>query len=151
MRLWALAACLALAGCQQPAEQPLSVEDAWVRLPAASGRPAAAYFTLKGGKTEEQLISVGSPLAIRSELHDMKMEGGVMKMAPMEGGVSLPAGGTVAFAPGGKHVMLFDISPDASPSKPFPLTLRFASGATLETDARAQAPGDPAPAEDHAH
>lgn len=151
MRFWALAACAVLAACQQPAEQALSVEGAWVRLPAASGRPAAAYFTVKGGKTAEQLLSIDSPLAIRAELHDMKMAGGVMRMTPIEGGVAVPAGGSVAFAPGGRHAMLFDISPDASTSRPFPLTLRFASGATLETEAKAQAPGDAAPAQDNAH
>lgn len=129
-----------LAGCgSQP--KAMSVEDATVRLPAVAGRPGAAYFTLKGGAVEERLMNVSSPMAVRAELHDMTMDGNVMKMAPIEGGLAVPAGATVEFKSGGKHVMLFDVSPKAEPGGKIPLTLSFASGATLSAEAAAQSPG----------
>lgn len=129
-----------LAGCgDQP--KAMSVEGAAVRLPSVAGRPGAAYFTLNGGAVDERLMSVSSPLAVRAELHDMTMDGDVMKMAPIEGGLAVPAGGKIEFKSGGKHVMLFDVSPKAEPGGKVPLTLSFASGATLSTEATAQSPG----------
>jgi periplasmic copper chaperone A len=129
-----------LVGCDQ-APETIFVTDASVRLPAASGRPGAAYFTLNGGPTEDRLLSVSTPLAVRAEMHDMTMAGGVMRMAPLEGGVALPAGGKVVFESGGKHVMLYDISPKAQAGATMPIQFRFASGAILDAEAKIVAAG----------
>lgn len=139
---------LALASCGTGEPKAQSVENAWVRLPAVAGRPGAAYFDLKGGSVSDRLMSVSSPLAVRAEMHDVTMDGGAMKMVAIDGGVEVPAGGSVAFAPGGKHVMLYDIAPQVSAGRTMPLTLTFASGATLETAAKTAAAGD---ADPHAH
>lgn len=136
---------LALAGCQQAAPKAASVDNAWVRLPAVTGRPGAAYFTIHGGAVEDRLMAVASPQAIRAEMHDMSMEGGIMKMAPIDGGLSVPAKGEVAFTSGGKHVMLFDISPQALPGGKMTLTFTMASGQKLETEAAVVAAGDEEP------
>ena len=90
------------------------VEDLWVRLPAASGRPAAAYFTLRGGTYPAVLKSVSSPDASSVEIHESRMEGGVMRMTPLED-VEVPADAEVSFEPGGRHLMLFGISPTLRP------------------------------------
>lgn len=116
----------------------VAVSGAVVRLPAAPGRPAAGYMDVKGGARADRLVSVTSPLAERIELHRSVMDGAVMKMERMEA-VDVPAGGTVRFQPGGLHLMLFGLKPEAA--KGVPLTLRFASGATLAATARAEAPG----------
>lgn len=131
---------LALTACTAE-PKAMSVDQAELRLPAVQGRPGAAYFTLRGGAVDERLMSVSSPLAIRAEMHDMKMDGSLMKMEAIEGGLDVPAGATVEFASGGKHVMLFDISPRVQAGDKVPLTLNFASGTTLSTEARAVAPG----------
>jgi len=117
------------------------VDQAEVRLPAVKGRPGAAYFSLHGGAVDERLMSVSSPLAVRAEMHDMVMAGNVMKMDAIEGGLAVRASDTVAFASGGKHVMLFDISPKVSPGDKLPLTLTFASGTVLSTEAPVVAAG----------
>jgi periplasmic copper chaperone A len=131
-------------GCQQ-APKAAHIDHAWVRLPAVSGSPGAAYFTLHGGPADDRLMTVSSPLAVRAEMHDMSMSGGMASMAAMEAGVELPKGGAVTFAPGGKHVMLFDIAPKAVAGRKLPLTLSFASGATLSAEADIVAAGDEAP------
>ncbi len=133
----ALAAAVTLAGCEQA---QLGVEDAWVRLPAVSSRPGAAYFTVKGGGDATSLLGVSSPAAVRTELHEMKHEGGMMTMAPIKD-VVIPAGGTVKFEPGGKHVMLFDLSPQVRAGGKIPLRLAFANGKTIEVEAELRAPG----------
>ena len=135
---------LAVAGCQQAVPKAASVDSAWVRLPAVAGRPGAAYFTIHGGAVEDRLMEVGSPQAIRTEMHDMSMDG-VMKMAAIEGGLAVPAKGEVAFTSGGKHVMLFDISPQALPGGKMTLTFIMASGQKLETEAAVVAAGDEEP------
>ena len=130
----------ALAGCQ-PAE--LGVEDAWMRLPAVQGRPGAAYFTVKGGAQATSLIAVSSPAAIRTEIHEMKQQGAMMTMAPIKD-VAIPAGTRVEFKPGGKHVMLYDISPDVRAGGMIPLRLSFADGETVEVNAAVRAAGEAA-------
>ncbi len=131
-------ASVSLAGCQQA---ELGATDAWVRLPAVTGRPGAAYFIVRGGGEATSLLAVSTPAAIRTELHEMKHEGGMMTMIPLKD-VAIPAGQAVAFAPGGKHVMLFDISPSVRSGTTVPLRLAFANGKTVEVTATVKAAGD---------
>lgn len=124
---------------------------AWVLMPAVAGRPAAGYFTLTGGAAADRLIGATSPRASKVELHGSMAMGGMATGGMAMGGmthmaalasVPLLAGGTVAFAPGGNHLMLFDVKPGAAP---IPLTLRFASGATVNVAATPRAAGEGAP------
>ncbi|RYD54428.1 MAG: copper chaperone PCu(A)C [Sphingomonadales bacterium] len=134
-----------LASCQQPAE--LKAEGAWVRLPAAAGRPGAAYFTVRGGDAADTLLAVSTPAALRSELHETaKGEHGMMAMTPIKD-VAVPARGVLAFTPGGKHVMLFDLGPRVEAGQRIPLRLSFAGGKTLEVQAMVVSAGDAAPKE----
>lgn len=138
-----VAAAVLLASCGQPAE--LKADGAWVRLPAVAGRPGAAYFTVIGGDKADTLLSVSTPAALRTELHEsMKGDHGAMTMAPIRD-VAVPARGTLSFAPGGKHVMLFDIGPAVKPGQRIPLSLAFAGGKTLSVEAQVVGAGDPAP------
>jgi periplasmic copper chaperone A len=144
----ALCGALVLTACGSAEPKQQAIEDAWVRLPAASGRPAAAYFTIQGGSVPDRLMGISSPLAVRAELHDMTMKDGVMSMAEIKGGVEVPRNDELSFKPGGKHGMLFDVSPKVTAGKTIPLTFSFASGATLSFEAKAIAAGDEDP---HAH
>jgi periplasmic copper chaperone A len=141
MRHFLLIACLALTACQSTPPKAQSVEKAWVRLAAVPANPSAAYFTLNGGPVADRLMTVTSPLAIRAEMHDMAMKGGMMSMGAIEGGLELSAGGVISFAPSGKHVMLFDVSPKVVAGGKMPLHFSFASGATLDADADVKAAG----------
>ena len=129
------------------------VHDAWVRMPAVTGRPAAGYLTIMGMGTVDWLVEVSSPLATRTELHAMVMDGGVMKMVPLAG-IDIPARGTVSLAPGGNHIMLYTLMPAAKLGQPLPLALRFEKAGTVLVDARTIAAADAAPTADtsgHAH
>lgn len=137
------ATLLALSACGGKSEN-VAVQDAYVRLPAVAGNPAAAYFEVRGGQTADRLVSVSSDMAARVELHASKMQGNVMTMAPVEG-LDIPAGGTVALAPGGTHVMLFGLPVTTAKGAQIPFTLRFKSGAVVGLAAKAIAPGDKAP------
>ncbi len=134
----AFALVATLSGCAQ--EKQVFVDQGWVRLPAVPGRPAAAYFQLHGGLADATLIAVASPVAIRTELHETAADGPTMKMRGIDK-VALPAGTTVPFAPGGKHVMLFDLNPGIKPGAGVPLRFTFADGLQIEYNAKAIAAG----------
>lgn len=141
----ALAAAIVLAGCSaKPAAEPV-VADAWVRLPAVPGRPAAAYATITGGSVAGAVLrGVSSPAARRGELH-LSMTGGGqrMTMRPVAA-LPVPAGGTLRLAPGGAHVMLFDLSGDPRPGGTIALTFDL-DRSPQTVQARLVAAGDPAP------
>lgn len=138
-----LAAASLVAACQQPAE--IAADKAWVRLPAVPGQPGAAYFMVHGGSAADTLLAVSTPAALKAEMHEsMKGDHGMMAMAPLKD-VAIPARGEVAFAPGGRHVMLYSIGPAVKPGQTIPLSLSFAGGKTLALEARVVGAGDPPP------
>lgn len=143
MRRLPLIALALLAGCAGPAE--VTVDDAWVRLGAVKGRPAAAYFTVHGGPVDTTIIAVTSDVSIRSEMHETMKHSGAMTMTPIAS-VRVPAGTDVKFEPGGKHVMLYDMNPGiVRGGRPVLLTLSFADGRRISRKAGVLAAGDPAP------
>lgn len=132
-----------IAGCNGPSR--VTVDDAWIRLPAVPGRPGAAYFTLHGGPSDATLIDASADIAIRAEIHEsMTGAGGMTAMKPLTS-APVPARQDVAFAPGGRHVMLFDINPKAKAGRIYNLTLSFANGARIYVPAMAVAAAAPAP------
>lgn len=126
---------LALPGCSKKSADNPQIRDAWVRLAAAPGRPAAGYFTIVGGAKDDRLMRVESAVVKSIELHQSSMSGGVMTMAPMAN-VPVAAGAKVEFAPGGNHAMLFDVDARITPGTAIPMLFTFASGAAIEAEAK---------------
>lgn len=118
----------------------LRVADAWIRLPAATGRPAGGFLTITAGNTADTLISVETPTAGRVEIHSMTQVEGVMRMRAEES-LAIPAGGTLTLAPGGYHLMLFDLDPEVGAGDTITLGLHFQSGTQLEIGAIVHAAG----------
>lgn len=135
----ALAAATATGGCTAPTQ--VTIDDAWVRMPAVPGRPGAAYFTIHGGPRPATLIGVTSDLSIRSEMHESMSGGGMAGMRPIPK-VEIPAAGEVKFQPGGRHVMLFGINPHARKDVTFLLTFTFADGSRITHNAPSVAAAD---------
>lgn len=137
------ATALLLFGCASPTK--VTVDDAWVRLPAAPGRPGAGYLTIEGGATDRTLIRVTADYALRSEMHEtVRVAGGHTTMRPLAN-VAVPAGDEVVFAPGGRHLMLHGLDPRAKPGGSTLLTLTFEDGERLYRKAYIIGAGDPAP------
>lgn len=137
-----LIAAAALTGCAP--EKQLSISDAWVRLAAVEGRPAAGYFTIQGGPQDATLVSVRTDLAVRTELHETRQVEGGMAMESLDQ-VPVPALQQVRFAPGGKHAMLFGVNPSVQPGTSLTFTFTFADATRIQQKARVIAAGDPAP------
>jgi copper(I)-binding protein len=135
---------LLLAACHGRNAEP-RVTQAWVRLPAVAGQPAAAYFTIHGGRHDEKLIRLESALAAKTEMHQsMKGMQGMTSMAPLAE-VDVPAGGTVTFRPGANHAMLIGLDPAVKPGTAVPIRFGFADGTTAEAEAKTVSAGEDAP------
>ena len=89
------------------AADSVSVSHAWARATAPGQEVGTAYLSLKS-PVDTTLTAISSPAADSIEIHQMSMNKGVMEMRMMES-LPLPAGQVVNLAPGGFHLMLFDL------------------------------------------
>lgn len=103
--------------------QPVEVKDAWIRGTVAGQKATGAFMNLTS-RAPARLAAVASPVAGAAEVHNMKVEGGVMRMFAVNG-IDLPANRTVKLAPGGYHVMLMDLKQTLKAGDRVPLKLTF--------------------------
>ncbi len=121
-RFSSLALLLAVAAA--PAWAQVTVSDAWIRGTVSSQKATGAFMQLQSA-TDATLVGVASPVAGVTELHEMAMEGGMMKMRAIAQ-LPLPAGKAVALKPGGFHVMLMDLKAPLKEGAMVDMTLTFA-------------------------
>ena len=112
--------------------QSVDVKDAWVRT-SVQGQKATGAFMKLTAKDGAKLVAASSPVAGVTEVHEMKMEGDIMKMKAVAGGLDLPAGKTVELKPGGYHVMLMDLKAALPKDSTIPLTLVFKDAKGMES------------------
>ncbi len=104
--------------------QTVDIRGAWVRT-SVPGQRATGVFMKITAKDAVKLVGLSSPAAAVVELHEMKMEGDVMKMRSVARGLDLPAGKTVELKPGGYHIMLMDLNAPLAEDSSVALTLAF--------------------------
>ena len=122
----ALLPCLALAATQlafAQAQAPVAVAGAWARATVQGQRSSGAFMTLTASEPVT-LVGIATPVAGIAEVHEMKMEGDVMRMRAVQA-LPLPANKPVQLAPGGYHLMLQDLKAPLKPDTSVPLTLTF--------------------------
>ncbi len=120
----------------------LSLTDLWTRTTPPNAPSAGGYLTIaNGGKDADTLVAAASPLAEKGEFHQMAMKDGVMTMRAVEGGIEIPAGGTVALAPDGFHIMFTGLKGTLKEGDKLPVTLTFAKAGKVDTFLHIQAIG----------
>ena len=97
------------------------VTDPWVRATVAGQKATGLFVELKS-PTAARLTGGSSPVAATVEVHEMRMDGGVMRMRAVDA-LPLPAGQAVALKPGGYHVMLMGLKDSVKPGDTVPVTL----------------------------
>lgn len=148
--LAAIGLVLVLAACGgQTTDNPAAGSGALVidqvtanlTLPTASG---AVYMRITNGTVEDDvLLGAVVPGCGLVELHEMSMDGDVMRMRPVDGRqIPIPAGATVMLERGGLHVMCMEKSGTYTVGETVPITLEFANAGTVEVDAEVVAPGE---------
>ena len=152
---WSLGACLvgALIWAGAPAHaqatagktttaarsQPVVVSQAWVR-PTVKGQQGTGGYLQIQAQEAVTLVGLASPVAGKAELHEMKMDGDVMRMRALAE-LPIAAGETAALKPGGNHLMLLDLKRPIDKGSLVPLTLKFkgANGQAFDVQVSAMA------------
>jgi hypothetical protein len=137
-----IAALLACAAALPAWAANVTVSDAWARATMPGQKVSAAYMKLTAD-ADARLVAASSPAVPRVEVHEMKMDGDVMRMREVKA-IDLPRGNTVSLEPGGLHIMLMNLGKPIAAGEVIPLTLVIESGGkrqNVEVKAEARAPG----------
>jgi copper(I)-binding protein len=124
----------------------MHISQPWARATPKGASSAAGYMTITNkGSTADRVSCVSSDAAAQCQIHSMTMDGGVMKMRPVEGGLEIKPGETVTLQPGGFHMMLVDLKHPLEAGQDVKATLKFDKAGTVEVDYPIAAIGAPAP------
>ena len=125
----------------------LVISQAWSRATPGGAKIAGGYLTIENkGSAPDRLVGGSGDIAGKVEVHEMAMNYGVMTMRALDKGLAIEPGKTVKLAPGGYHLMMFDLKGPLKQGDKVPVTLQFekAGKVTLSLDVQgvgAQAPG----------
>ena len=119
----------------------ITIVHPWSR-PAGQGQNGVIYLEIRNhGGADDRLLAVSTPLAEKVELHRSTMEEGVHRMEAV-GSIVVPAGGSVALAPGGLHVMLVGLKFMLMAEETIPVTLTFEHAGAITTGVAVEVRGD---------
>jgi len=130
----------------------ISVTGAFSRATLPQAKSAGGFMVITNAGTEpDRLIGASTENAQLTQVHQMRMEGDVMKMNEVEGGLEIPAGGSVTLEPGGYHVMLMGLVQPLKADECLALTLRFEKAGELPVQLNIGATDADAAPEGHMH
>ena len=126
----------------------LVITQAWARATPSGAKIGGGYLTIENkGSTPDRLINGSADIAGKVEVHEMAMTNGVMKMRPLADGLAIEPGKTVKLAPGGDHLMLFDLKGPLKQGDKVPVTLEFQKAGKVKLTLDVQGVGAQGPAE----
>lgn len=146
-------ACAVLLSCMAAPMQAqevkvgdLVIAQPWTRATPGGAKVGGAFLTIENkGSSPDRLISATTDIAAKVEVHEMKTDNGVMAMRPSESGVTIDPGKTVKLAPGGYHLMLFDLKAPLKQGDKVPVTLQFEKAGKVNLSFDVQGVGAPGP------
>lgn len=125
----------------------LEVLNPWARASAGRTETAAAFLTIRNSSDQaDRLVAAQTDIAQTSELHTHLHEDGVMRMRQVNS-IDLPAEETVELAPGGDHVMLFQLETPLQQGQSFALNLTFEKAGTIQVEVKVMPIGAAGPKE----
>lgn len=128
----------------------ISISGAFTRATLPNAPVGGGFMVLSNEGTEDdRLIAVSSPIAKESQIHQMALEGDVMKMRELEDGLAVPAGETVTLEPGGYHLMFMGLNGPIAEGDAVPVTLTFEKAGEVTLDLTAAGSAADAPAHGH--
>lgn len=124
----------------------LVIKQAWSRATPGGAKVAGGYLTIENtGTTPDRLIGASADIAGKIDIHEMAMENGLMKMRPLDKGVTIEPGKTVTFAPGGYHLMMQELKSPLKQGDKVPVTLEFEKSGKVAVSLDVQSVGAQAP------
>jgi copper(I)-binding protein len=128
----------------------LKIDHPWARATPKGASVGGGYMKItNNGSEPDRLIGGSTDMAKSFEVHEMTMDGGVMKMRPVAGGIEIKPGETVALDPSGYHVMFVGLKDQLKQGSRFKATLDFANAGKINVDFVVEGIGAKAPAGDH--
>ena len=125
----------------------LVITKAWSRATPGGARVAGGYLTIENrGRTPERLQAASASHALRTEIHEMTVNDGVMTMRPLDNGLVIAPGQVVTLAPGGGHLMFIDLNMPLHAGDQMPVKLSFERAGEMTVTLDVQAIGAQAPA-----
>ena len=109
----------------------IKVENAYTRATAPGQQVAGGFLKIENKGAADQLVSASSPAAGEVQLHEMAMDGNVMKMRQVKD-IPVPANGSVELKPGGLHLMFMNIKAPLAAGETVPVKLKFAKAGEVE-------------------
>lgn len=124
----------------------IHITQPWARATPKGATSGAGYMTIvNDGAMADRLTCVSSDAAAQCQIHTMSMEGGVMKMRPVEGGLEVKPGETVMLKPSGLHIMFLGLKHPLEQGKAVEATLKLEKAGTIEVEYPIAAIGAAAP------
>ena len=151
---WALALALAVttpAIARDYTAGTVKISNPWTRVPPPSAKVAGGFMTLTNtGTAPDRLVKVSSPAAGRIEIHEMTLDGGMMKMRELDKGLEIKPGQTVELKPGSFHIMFMDLKEAPKEGGTVKGTLVFEKAGPIEIEYKVEPLGAKgAPAHHH--
>ncbi|MBU3633825.1 copper chaperone PCu(A)C [Polynucleobacter sp. AP-Feld-500C-C5] len=109
----------------------IKIENGYTRATAPGQQVAGGFLKIENKGAADQLISASSPAAGEVQLHEMAMDGNVMRMRQVKD-IALPANGAVELKPGGLHLMFMNIKAPLTVGETVPVKLKFAKAGEVE-------------------
>jgi copper(I)-binding protein len=126
----------------------IHITQPWARATPKGATTGAGYMTITNkGTSPDRVSCISSDASAQCQIHTMTMEGGVMKMRPVEGGLEIKPGETVTLKPAGLHVMLVGLKHPLEQGQTVKATLKFEKAGTIDVEYPVAAIGAPAPGE----
>jgi periplasmic copper chaperone A len=125
----------------------LEIDHPWARATPPTAPTGGGYLVVTNtGTTPDRLIVARSPAAEQVQVHEMKMDGAVMRMRELDHGLEIPAGGSVTLAPGGFHLMMIGLKGPLKEGTRVPLTLIFEKAGSIDVEVAVESMGASHPA-----
>ena len=113
----------------------IKITGGFTRATLPNAPVGAGYLTITNmGDADDRLVSARSDVAGSTQIHEMRMEGDVMKMTELPDGLVIPAGGTISLAPGGYHLMFMDLKQAFTEGESVSVTLTFEKAGSVEVE-----------------
>jgi copper(I)-binding protein len=142
-----LAGTASAALAQSYSAGPIKVDQPWLRATPGGAKVGGGYVTITNtGTMPDRLLGVTLSQAARVEVHEMKMEGGTMKMREAKDGLEIGPGQKVELKPGGYHIMFMDLRAPFKQGDKLKGQLRFEKAGNLDVEFTVESIGAGAPA-----
>lgn len=136
-----LAALTGIASAEDIKAGAVVITDVWSRASPMFTDASAGFMVIKNtGAEDDTLVTATAEITPVVQVHEMKMENDVMKMAELKDGLAIPAGATVELKPGGYHIMFMGLKALPREGDVFKGTLTFAKGGTVDVQYVVKAP-----------